>query len=295
MQHNDLPKVSGVYKFDYPLGSLSFFKVGGNCDVLFYPEDENDLMNFLQQRPEGTPIAVLGNISNTLISDAGFHGCIIKLDKLNKMEFFDGYVKVGTGLQLSVFIKRCIERNLSCCEKLFCIPGTLGGSVVMNAGVPDFEIADVLISIEIIDFQGNKKVIRKEELQPRYRNGNIPQDSIVTAVNLKTSYKASEDLNRIISDIKSKRLRSQPIGQATCGSTFKNPPGVKAWELIKSANCDKLSVGDAMVSDIHCNFLINAGHATARDFLKLIEIIKTRVFEKTGIMLEEEIKILGEV
>ena len=293
MQHN-LPQISGIYKFNFPLKNLSFFKVGGNCDILFFPQDEVDLIHFLKNKPQNLPIAVLGNISNTLISDKGFRGCIIKLDKLNNIEFHNNYLRAGSGIKLTDLIKQSINKNLSCCESLYCIPGTLGGAIFMNAGIPGFEIADILVSIEVLDFEGNKRIIEKDELGMSYRNGNIPKNFIITNVNLKTTPGNSEELLGKINDIRKKRIKSQPLGKATCGSTFKNPQGKKAWELIKSANCDKLSIGGAKVSDIHCNFLINSGNASAQDFLTLIELIKSRVFEKTGIMLEEEIIKFGE-
>ncbi len=293
MQH-ELPEVSGIYKFDFSLKDISFFKVGGNCDILFFPKDEIDLINFLKKKPQNLPIAVLGNISNTLISDKGFHGCVIKLDNLNSIEFHEDYLKVGSGFKLADLIKICVNKNLSCCENLYYIPGTIGGAVFMNAGIPGFEIADVLISIEILDFNGNKKIVEKQDLKMKYRNGNIPKNYIITAVNLRTKIGKSEELLEKITDIRKKRMKSQPIGKATCGSTFKNPKGMKAWELIKSANCDRLFIGGAKVSDIHCNFLINSGNAIAKDFIDLIELIKTKVFEKTGVMLEEEIIKLGE-
>ncbi len=293
MQH-ELPEVSGIYKFNFSLKDISFFKVGGNCDILFLPKDKSDLMNFLKRKPRNLPIAILGNISNTLISDEGFRGCIIKLDNFNNIEFHEDYLKVESGLKLIDLIKTCVNKNLSCCEDLYCIPGSIGGTVFMNAGIPGFEIANVLISIEILDFNGNKKIIEKQDLKMEYRNGNIPKNYIITAVNLKTKTRKSEELIEKITDIRKKRMKSQPIGKATCGSTFKNPKGMKAWELIKSANCDILSAGGAKVSDIHCNFLINSGNATAKDFIDLIELIKTKVFEKTSVMLEEEIIKLGE-
>lgn len=293
MQHN-LPQISGIYKFNFPLKNLSFFKVGGNCDILFFPQDELDLIHFLKNKPQNLPIAVLGNISNTLISDKGFRGCIIKLDKLNNIEFYNNYLRAGSGIKLADLIKQSINKNLSCCESLYCIPGTLGGAIFMNAGIPGFEIADILVSIEVLDFEGNKRIIEKDELGMSYRNGNIPKNFIITNVNLKTTPGNSEELLGKINDIRKKRIKSQPLGKATCGSTFKNPQGKKAWELIKSANCDKLSIGGAKVSDIHCNFLINSGNASAQDFLTLIELIKSRVFEKTGVMLQEEIIKFGE-
>lgn len=298
MRHNELPEVRGEYKFDFSLKSLSFFKVGGCCDVLFIPADVDDLLQFLSKKPENLEVTILGNMSNVLISDYGISGCVIQLRHLDKIEFYDNYVEVQAGVLLSKFISECAQKGISCCEKLFCIPGSVGGAVCMNAGIPGFEISDVLISVSGISFPGVPKIFLKDELNMAYRNGNIPRDFIVTSAKLKTFAKDNNAILSEIKEIKAKRLKSQPIGQATCGSTFKNPSGTapqgaKAWELIKRAGCDRLSVGGAKVSEKHCNFLINTGGAKASDFVELIEIIKQKVFEETGYELQEEIKRIG--
>ena len=294
MQPNILPNVKGEYRVDFALGAQSCFKVGGNCDVVFIPADIDDLLQFLTKKPKDLAITVLGNMSNVLISDYGIRGCVIRLNNLNKTNFYNNYVEVQAGTLLSKFISDCTKHEVSCCEKLCCIPGTIGGAIFMNAGIPGFEISDVLISVSGINFFGEKKTLNQNALNMTYRNGNIPKDFIVTSARLKTF---SKDTNQILAEIKelqAKRLKSQPIGQATCGSTFKNPDGAKAWELIKRAGCDKLSVGGAIVSEKHCNFLINTGNAKASDFVKLINIIKSKVLQKTGYELQEEIKKIGD-
>lgn len=281
MQHN------------FDLSKLAFLKVGGPCDVFFIPQNSNDLLDFLNHHNE---ITVLGNMSNVLISDLGIRGAVIKLDSINGIEFHDGNVKVGAGLLLSKLILECAKRNLSCCEKLFYIPGTIGGAIFMNAGIPGFEIADVLVSIDVIDIKNKTlKTIQKNKLNMSYRNGNISDNTIIISATLQTCPKNQADILSEIKETKSKRMKSQPIGQPTCGSTFKNPPnGLKAWQLIQQSKCDKLYVGGAKVSNIHSNFLINSGNATASDFWELIELIKSKVLEKTGILLEEEIIKIGE-
>lgn len=294
MQHSELPDIRGEYRFSFALNSLSFFKVGGDCDVMFIPADIDDLLQFLIKKPNELEVTVLGNMSNVLISDYGIRGCVICLNNLDKIDFCSNYVEVQAGTLLSKFISRCAQNKVSCCEKLCGIPGTIGGAIFMNAGIPGFEISDVLISVSGVNFNGDKKTFTKDELNMTYRNGNIPKDCIVTSVKLKTFPK---DTTQILAEIKeslAKRLKSQPIGQATCGSTFKNPSGSKAWELIKQAGCDKLSVGGAKVSEKHCNFLINSGKARASDFVKLIDTIKEKVFEETGYELQEEIQRIGD-
>ena len=294
MQRNDLPKVRGEYLFDYALRSQSFFKVGGNCNVMFIPADVDDLLQFLTKKSQDLKITILGNMSNVLISDCGIQGCAIQLKNLDKIDFSDNYVEVQAGTLLSKFISTCTKNEVSCCEKLCCIPGTIGGAIFMNAGIPGFEISDVLISVSGVNFSGEKRTFAKDELNVTYRCGNIPNDFIVTSVRLKTFSKDTSQILNEIKELQAKRLKSQPIGQATCGSTFKNPSGARAWELIKQAGCDKLSVGGAKVSKKHCNFLVNTGNAKASDFVKLIDIIKSKVFEQTGYELQEEIKRIGD-
>ena len=294
MQLDELPKIAGEYKFDVQLKKYTFFKVGGNCDVMFIPSSVSDLEEFLKNKSRDLPITILGNMSNVLISDFGIRGCVVRLNSIKNIDFYDGYVEVQAGMLLSDFIIKCAQYNVSSCEKLFCIPGTIGGAVYMNAGIPGFEISDVILSIDCINYLGIKKTFFKNDLNMTYRNGNIPENCIVTSVKLKTYNRRANDILEEIETIKTKRLSSQPIGQPTCGSTFKNPEGEKAWELIKRAGCDRLFVGGAKVSEKHCNFLINSGTAKALDFIKLIDLIKTRVYEKTGIVLQEEIKIIGD-
>ncbi len=293
MQHR-LPNVRGEYKFSFPLKDLSYFQVGGSCDVFYTPADEEDLCYFLMNKPEDLPITILGNISNTLVLDGGVEGCVINLmNSFNKIKFLEDKVKVGAGTMLPKFIRECVNNCVSSCEQLFCIPGTIGGAVAMNAGIPGFELSDVLISVDCLDMAGQSIQIARKDLDMRYRRGNLPKGLIITSAIFAASHNPQEDLESIIKEIAEKRRRTQPINQATCGSTFKNPTGHKAWELIKRVGCSSLSVGGAFVSDVHCNFLINKGNATANDFVKLIEIIKEKVHKETGVLLQEEIIIIG--
>ena len=294
MQHNQLPQVRGKYRFNVSLSRLSFFKVGGMCDIMFSPADINDLLHFLLHKPSNLSIAILGNMSNVLISDFGITGCVIRLDNLNKIDFLNDLVEVQAGTLLSNFINKCANKGISCCEKLCCIPGTIGGALYMNAGIPAFEINDVLVSISGVTFSGKTKTISKDDLKMTYRNGNIPDNFIITSAKLKTYDTDKNILLSTIEELRTNRLKSQPIGERTCGSTFKNPDGAKAWKLIQQAGCNGLSVGGAKVSEKHCNFLINTGDAKASDFVKLIRIIKTKVRDETGYELEEEIKRIGE-
>ncbi len=290
-----LPKVRGTYQFDYELGQHSFFKTGGKADVLFTPDDVDDLLFFIKNKPKDFPVTVIGNMSNTLVLDGGVKGVVINIKKFQHVEFSDGSVNVEAGVNLGNFIQTCIDNNISCCEMLYMIPGTVGGALFMNAGVLGFEIKSVVNSINIIDLtMGHLSQMSAENM--KYRNGNIPKNSIVTSCVLRTKNKDKEQLKSLLSEIIKKRKTTQPIGYATCGSTFKNPEGTskKAWQLIRDAGCEKMSVGDASISTVHSNFIVNNGRATSADILTLMNDIKMRVFDMTGIMLQEEIKIIGE-
>ncbi|MDR1233950.1 MAG: UDP-N-acetylmuramate dehydrogenase [Holosporales bacterium] len=285
----------GEYYFDVPLLDFSSIKTGGVCDVLFYPKDEDDLINFLCNNHPSKPVICLGNMSNTLVLDGGIRGCVVNLSKfMTNISFNKTYVNVQAGASLNTFIIDCVSRNISCCEKLYCIPGTIGGALFMNAGIPGFEISDVLIEIRGVDHHGKTYNFKRHELNMEYRNGNIRKDFIITSATLKTTPSDKDKLELILNEILEKRRRTQPIGCQTLGCTFKNPDGYKAWKLIMDAGCGGMSVGGACISDIHMNFFINSGGATSLDFIHLIKLVKDRVFQETGIMLEEEIIIMGE-
>ncbi|MDR1365313.1 MAG: UDP-N-acetylmuramate dehydrogenase [Holosporales bacterium] len=290
----NLPRIRGKYVFDYDFKEATFLRVGGKCDVVFNPMDLADLVGFLRNRPSGLGVVVIGNASNTIVLDGGVRGCVINLSRyMRRIELKSQYAVVEAGALLPHFINTSVESSVSSCEKLCGIPGTVGGAIAMNAGIPGFEISNALASVDLVDDCGTAASATVHELDMKYRDGNVPAGSIVTSAVFRTCGSSRADLENTVKELTGKRLRSQPLG-ATCGSAFKNPPNMKAWELIKESGCDRLSVGSAVVSDKHCNFLMNAGGAKASDFVKLIEIIKKIVFEKTGILLNEEIKIIGE-
>ena len=290
----NLPGVQGSYILQYPLGRCSFFKCGGSADVLYRPSDVDDLIHFLKNKPQDLPVTVLGNLSNTLVTDKGVRGVVIDLRDINSMEFLTDTVKVDAGVQLSHFIHTCVNLGISCCENLYMIPSTIGGAIYMNAGVPKFEISTVVKSVDLVDIAtGSESQISSRNMS--YRNGGIPDGKIISSCILTTKVEKEENLKALLQTIRNSRKRKQPIGAKTCGCTFKNPPNNKAWMLIQEAGCAGMSVGDAIVSPVHNNFIINNGKATSSDILTLINNIKQQVCEKTGILLKEEIRIIGEL
>ena len=289
-----LPNVKGQYLYNFDISKISHMKVGGACDVLYIPHDINDLIYFIQNRQKDIPITIIGNLSNTIVTDKGIRGCCISLKNLNNITVLDDFIQVECGITINTFVNFCIKNNISCCEKLYIIPGTIGGALIMNAGIPSFEIKDVVKSITLLNIY-DRSISTIDNSKMSYRNGNIHDNYIAVSCTLKTQYKDSNTLKSEIKDIVTKRIETQPINTNTCGSTFKNPSGYKAWKLIKESGCCGLRVGGAVVSDKHCNFIVNEGNATANDVINLINIIKEKVFNNTGILLEQEVKMIGEV
>ena len=273
------------------LRDLTFFKIGGTCDAFCEPSNIEELQNFLFNM-KGETICV-GAMSNVLLYDGHISKNIVHMSsKFSDIKFGDGFVYVTAGCSIASVINACINRGVSCIEDMTCIPGTIGGALIMNAGIADFEIFNVVQDIHVMDMNGNIFVLPKMQFSPQYRNGNIPKNMIIIGCTLYTKPCNLEVLRTKTSVLLKNRRKTQPLGQATCGSTFKNPPNCKAWQLIDAAGCRGLSVGDAVVSTLHCNFIINNGCATFNDVIQLINMIKNKVKQNSGIVLEEEIKII---
>ena len=287
-----LPEIKGQYFYNFDISKISFMKVGGTCDVLYIPYDINDLIYFIHNKQKDIPITIIGNLSNTIVTDNGIRGCCISLKNLNNVTLLDNFVEVECGISINNFVRFCVNNNISCCEQLYVIPGTIGGALSMNAGTPSFEIKDVVKSIKLINID-NGNILEIDNSNMLYRNGNLPKDHIAISCILQTKYEDSNKLKQIIKNIINKRIETQPINTNTCGSTFKNPQGYKAWQLIKESGCCGLKVGGARVSDKHCNFIVNDCNAKSSDVIQLIKLIQEKVFIKTGILLEPEVKIIG--
>ncbi len=289
-----LPKVRGSYRQDFQLANVTWFGVGGTADVLFKPEDSEDLAHFLKEKPVEIPYMVLGVGSNLLVRDGGIRGVVIRLGKNfthishNKEELIAG----AGALDVNVS-KYCADNSLSGLEYLSGIPGVIGAALAMNAGAYGGEIASSLIKLEALDKQGNLTIIDKEACGFKYRANSLSEELIFTKAYLKVALGDKLIIDQKIDQIKQQRESSQPIRTKTSGSSFKNPPGKKAWELIDQAGCRGLRIGGAIISEKHCNFLINLDNATAAEIEELGETVRKRVFKNSGIMLEWEIKIVG--
>ncbi len=290
-----LPKVKGKYRSGVKLSRHTWFAVGGPAEVFFEPEDEDDLSNFLQNKPKNIPTFLIGGGSNLLVRDGGIMGVVIKLSAsyFRQVKIEGNTITLGAGFSNVMLKKVLIENEIGGLEFLCSIPGVVGGSVRTNAGCFGSCVADFIVGATIVDGEGNKKQISLSDLMLGYRTSLFPDDWIITSITFKFERKSKEEIVKIIDEHKNYRIEKQPHNQKTAGSTFKNPVGVSAWELIKKAGCDNLVVGGAKVSEKHCNFLINTGKATANDIESLGNKIVKEVKKKTGIVLEWEVKKVG--
>ena len=301
MKIKELKEILGVFgdnvKFEYDLKKKNWFNIGGKSKVFFKAENLKELVNFLKKLNNKEKIFILGAGSNTLINDKLFDGVVIKMSKnFNNISLLgEDIIVAGSGVldkSLSVF---AMNNNLSGFEFLSCIPGTIGGGIRMNAGCFGKEFKDILLSIQVIDKLGDVKNIPSKNIRFEYRKNDLPDDLIFLSASFKGIKGDKKKISDQIHKLKKEKEKNQPTKIKTSGSTFKNPISQthkKVWELIKeSVPLDK-NFGDACISEKHCNFFVNKGHASFDDMNKLINFVSKSVLEKTGISLEKEIKIL---
>lgn len=288
-----MPQVRGVLKKNFPLAKLTRFGVGGPAEVFFEPADEADLIFFLS-RVSGVPITVIGSGSNLLIRDGGIPNIVIKLGKSFSGVEVSGEHIIAKAATMNVEIaKAALDAGLSGMEFLAGIPGNIGGSVRMNAGAAGADISTVMEMAKMIDPSGHIHKITKDDLIFNYRETTIPSGWIFLEVTLKGIPMEKGIIAEKMNTLKIKRQESQPVNAKTAGSTFKNPEGLFAWKLIEKAGCRGMKIGGAMVSEKHCNFLINTGNATANDIEMLGEEVRRRVLEHSDINLQWEIRRIG--
>lgn len=297
-----LPAVRGKYTADMALAGMTWFRVGGPADVVFMPADADDLSDFLQAVPDDVPVAILGAGSNTLARDGGVRGVVIKLGAaFGQIEQRDErHMKAGAAA-LDVRVARAAaDAGLSGLEFMSGIPGAIGGALAMNAGAYGSDTAAVLTSVEAMDRQGQRLQLDPAALDLSYRHNGYQDFIIYLGATFAAVPGDPQTISANMQAIADKRGDSQPIKARTGGSTFKNPGGAapegpKSWKLIDAAGCRGLRQGDAQVSELHCNFLINHGQASAADLEMLGETVRQRVHQTSGIDLAWEIRRLGEV
>lgn len=281
------------------LNNYSWFNLGGNAEFFFKPKNKTELLEFFKEaKKNDIKTTFLGAGSNTLFRDNGVKGAVIKLGKnFSSIRLIEkDIIEAGAGTldrKVADFAK---ENNLTDLEFLSCIPGSIGGAIIMNSGCFDYDISQILISIRAVDKKKCREIeIKKEDINFVYRSANLSKDLIIISAKLKGSLDKKEKIEKKQSDLVQRKKISQPSQIKTCGSTFKNiSKEKKAWMLIKESGCENYKEGDAVISKKHCNFFINKGNAKSSDIENLIQKVKRKVFEKTKINLELEIKIVGE-
>jgi UDP-N-acetylmuramate dehydrogenase len=307
LSQSDLPEVRGRYSINAPLGKVGWFRTGGQADILFKPADVEDLQKFLSEVNGNIPVNILGVLSNAIVRDRGVEGVVIRLGReFNVIKELEDYQMYFGSAVLDVnAAEAAADKNISGLEFLCGIPGSIGGALALNAGAYGSEIRDVLVNAEFIDKKGMRQFLTADDMKMSYRHSEIPEGWIAVGATLQGRAGDAEQIKRHMTDIREKRSQTQPIRSQTGGSTFKNPKpedlaaaglpeGTKAWQLVDKVGGRGLTIGGAQMSELHANFMINTGTATAADLETLGEEIRHRVREQcNGYNLQWEIVILG--
>jgi UDP-N-acetylmuramate dehydrogenase len=302
----------GEIKFNEPMSNYTSLKIGGPVEIMVFPEDPVSLRNVLAAAArEKIPFFVLGAGTNLLTRDSGVEGVAVSLRAFKSIEMIQNLEKVaphllqgkdseavagffvGAGVALASLINFTKKQGYSGIEALAGIPGSFGGAVYMNAGSFGTEIKDVLISVALMTADGRIEILEKSNLNFTYRRSNIPDNSAVLSANIVLKKDSPERVSERVMEFLKKKKNTQPIGKPSAGCVFKNPEGDSAGRLIDSAGCKGMRIGDVEVSRLHANYFINIGRAVCRDFIELMEIVKKKVKESSGIDLEPEVKIIG--
>jgi len=289
-----MPNLRGSLGGNAPMASLSWFRTGGPAQVLFEPADESDLAYFLARLDPAIPALTIGAGSNFLVRDGGIAGIVIRLGKgFQEVTIEDLFLRAGAGCLDVKLASAAAKAGIAGLAFFRGIPGTIGGALRMNAGAYGAETRDVLVCCRGVDRNGTVVELSNADMGFSYRRCAIADDVIFTSAVFAGSPGDSQAILSEMAEITKARAETQPVNTRTGGSTFKNPPGHKAWELIDKAGCRGLALGDAQVSKLHCNFLINRGKATSADLETLGELVRARVLETSGIELEWEILVVG--
>jgi UDP-N-acetylmuramate dehydrogenase len=289
-----LPQVRGRLTQGASLASITWFRAGGAAEVLFKPADLMDLQGFLERKPEDVPVTVLGVGSNLLVRDGGIPGVVLRLGRAFAEVRVNGTQVIAGAAALDLNVALAArDGGVGGLEFLSGVPGTIGGALRMNAGAYGSDMAAVVTAATAIDAHGRLRKLDRDALGFTYRHSGVEADWIFVGAELEGRTEQPASIQARITEIQTARAESQPIRARTGGSTFTNPPHRKAWELIDAAGCRGLKVGEAMVSEKHCNFLINTGAATAADLEALGEEVRRRVQAQSGVELHWEIKRIG--
>jgi UDP-N-acetylmuramate dehydrogenase len=288
------PKLRGRLLPNQPLAEITWFRVGGPAQVLFMPEDEEDLAYFLGALPADVPVTAIGLGSNLIVRDGGVPGVVVRLGRgFNEITIEGTRLQAGAAVPDVKVARAAQEAGIAGLAFYRGVPGAIGGALRMNAGAYGGETKDVLVYANAVTRGGEFVTFSNADMEFSYRHCGVSDDHIFTAALFQGRPGDRAAIAVEMDKITEAREATQPIKSRTGGSTFKNPPGRKAWELIDAAGCRGLKVGDAQVSEKHCNFLINLGNATAADIESLGETVRQRVKESSGVVLEWEIKRIG--
>jgi UDP-N-acetylmuramate dehydrogenase len=290
-----LPQLRGRLVANQPLAEFTWFRVGGPAQALFMPEDESDLAYLLANLPRDIPVTAIGLGSNLIVRDGGVEGVVIRLGRgFNQIKVEEGHrVRAGTAAPDQRVAKATLDASIAGLAFLRGIPGAIGGALRMNGGAYGRETKDILIEARGVDRAGNLRVYTNAAMGFTYRHCGVPDDVVFTEALFQGEPGDPALIAAEMDKITQARETTQPVKSRTGGSTFKNPDGHKAWQLIDAAGCRGLILGGAQVAQLHCNFLINTGDATAADIETLGEEVRRRVKEHSGVMLEWEIKRIG--
>jgi UDP-N-acetylmuramate dehydrogenase len=290
-----MPKLRGRLLANQSLAELTWFRVGGPAQVLFTPVDEDDLAYFMAHLADDLPVHVVGVGSNLIVRDGGIKGVVIRLAPrgFGETSVESDIVSAGAAALDKRVAETAAAANIAGLEFFFGIPGTVGGALRMNAGANGAETKDVLVEASGVDRKGNRLTFANSDMKFAYRNSATDPSVVFTSARFRGKPATPEAIRARMNEVQNHRETAQPIREKTGGSTFKNPPGDSAWKLIDAAGCRGLRLGGAQVSEMHCNFLINTGDATAHDIEMLGETVRERVKQTSGIELHWEIKRIG--
>lgn len=297
----NLQLVTCIFKgrmlFDVPMKDYTSFRIGGNADVMAFPMNENDLIDVMRfAANKGFPTFVIGRGTNLLIRDNGIRAVVINLSDGFKETIWleDDTAVVGSGVLLIELANLCKDRGLSGLEFAVGIPGTIGGAVFMNAGAYGKEMKDVVERVEAVDMNGQKHSFDNAAMKFFYRGCALPANMIITKIYLKFKKDNLDEIKKRMKELKEKRKATQAINLPNAGSIFKNPTGLSAGRLIEESGLKGIKFGGAQISEVHGNYIVNLGNATAMDVLALVAMARDKVFKAKGILLETEIKVVGE-
>ena len=295
--YSELKKnLQGELRENFDLSKSNWLGIGGKANFFFKPKDLKDLQIFLRNNNRHFPIIVIGSGSNLLIRDKGFDGVVIKFGKdFDYKKINNNIINCGPATPKSILAEYAANNNLTGFEFLYCIPGTVAGGVVMNSGCYGSDISKVVLSVTVIDMNGEIEVISNKDINFSYRHSSLTKNQIITNIEMQGSFLENQKILEIMKNLKDKKDTEQPQKIKTGGSTFKNPKNSdkKAWQLIKESGCADLRVGRIKLSNLHCNFLENLDKASSEDAENLIEKIKKEVFKKTNVNLELELEVVG--